>query len=175
MPRIQYAQEGQEAAGATEVYKQFKEGLGMVPNVVKLLGHSGAATQALGTILNIYYQQLGIDAKTREIAYLTVARFNDCDYCQGHHVPAGKQAGLTDDQIDQLGENGFDSSDFSAGERAIIRFAFETSRDVEASDEALEALKANYSLEQIAEIVFVVAAANFIQRVGKNLGAELEG
>ncbi|MBI5246220.1 MAG: hypothetical protein HY923_03500 [Elusimicrobia bacterium] len=36
------------------------------------------------------------------------------------------------------------------------------------------ALKRNFSPKEIAELAFVVAAGNFIQRIGKNLGAELE-
>jgi uncharacterized peroxidase-related enzyme len=174
MPRIPYAEEGQEAAGAKPVYDQIKQGMGMVPNVVKLLGHSGPATQAMGANLDVYFNQLSLDPKLRELVYLTVARLNGCAYCQGHHVPAGKQAGLTDGQIDQLDESGFASGDFTDAEQAAIRFAYETTRDVKASDEAMEALKAHYDNEQIAEIAFVVAAANFIQRIGKNLGVELE-
>jgi len=67
-------------------------------------GHSGPATQGIGTLLDIYFGQLSISNRLREIAYLTVARLNGCDYCQGHHVPAGKQAGLLDMQIDELDE-----------------------------------------------------------------------
>ncbi len=175
MPRIPYAEKGHEAEGATAVYQQLESGMGVVPNVVKLLGHSGPATQAMGTMLDVYFNQLALDARTREIAYLTVARYNGCDYCQGHHVPAGKQAGLTDAQIQQLDESGFDSTDFSEAERAVIRFAYETTRDVKASDAAMDALKAQYDHQKIAEITYVVACGNFIQRVGKNLEVELEG
>ena len=174
MARIPYAEKGQEAQGATPVYQQMEQGMGLVPNVVKLVGHSGPVTQAMGTSLDVYFNQLSIDPKLRELAYLTVAKYNGCAYCQGHHVPAGKQAGLTDAQIEQLNESGFNSGDFSDAERAVIRFAYETTRDVKASDEAMDAVKAHYDNQQIAEITFVVACANFIQRVGKNLGVELE-
>lgn len=174
MPRIPYAQAGQEAQGATPIYDSMKQSMGLVPNVVKLLGHSGPATQALGTMLDAYFNQLGIDNKTREIAYLTAARFNGCAYCQGHHVPLAKQAGLSDGQIDQLDESGFDSGDFEPAERAVIRFAYETTRDVAASDEAFDALRSHFDDREIAEIAFVVATGNFIQRIGKNLGVELE-
>lgn len=174
MPRIPYAEEGQEADGASPMYDQLKQGMGLVPNLVKLVGHSGPVTQALGTNLDVYFNQLSIGAKLREIAYLTVARFNGCAYCQGHHVPAGKQAGLTDAQIEQLDESGFDSDDFTPAERAVIRFAYETTRDVKASDGAVDALKEHYDNQEIAEIAFVVAAGNFIQRIGKNFGADLE-
>ena len=175
MARIPYAEKGQEAEGATPVYQQMEQGLGLVPNVVKLLGHSGPATQAMGTLLDVYFNQLAISAKLREIAYLTVARYNGCAYCQGHHVPAAKQAGLNDSQIDQLDESGFDSGDFSEPERAVIRFAYETTRDVKCSDEAMAALASHFNNQEIAEIAYVVSCANFIQRIGKNLNVELEG
>lgn len=174
MPKIPYAEPGQEAEGAKPVYDQLKKGMGVVPNLVKLLGHSGPVTQAMGTNLDVYFNQLSLDPKLREIAYLTVARLNDCGYCQGHHVPAGKRAGLSDAQIGQLGESGFSSGDFSPAEQAVIRFAYETTRDVKASDEAVAALNEHYDHKQIAEIAFVVALGNFIQRIGKNLGVELE-
>lgn len=175
MARIPYAEKGQEAEGATPIYEQMEQGMGLVPNVVKLLGHSGPATQGMGALLDVYFNQLSIKPKLREIAYLTVSRFNGCAYCQGHHVPAGKQAGLTDGQIEQLDESGFDSDDFSDAERAVIRFAYETSRDVKSSDEAMNALKQHYNNQEIAEIAYVAACANFIQRIGKNLEVELEG
>lgn len=175
MPQIAYAHEGQEAQGATPHYDAMKQGLGLVPNVMKLLGHSGPATETMGTMLDAYFNKLSIDAKLREIAYLTVSQYNGCGYCQGHHVPAGKLAGLSDAQIDQLNESGFTSPDFSEAEQAVIRFALETTRDVAASQQALDQLKTHYSEHEIAEIAFVVATGNFIQRIGKNLGAELEG
>ena len=37
MPRIPYANEGQEAAGATPFYQELKTSFGMVPNLVKLV------------------------------------------------------------------------------------------------------------------------------------------
>lgn len=175
MAKINYAEKGEEAQGATGVYQQLEQDLGVVPNIAKLVGHSGPPTQALGSILDVYFKQLSIGPKLREIAYLTVAKYNGCAYCQGHHVPAGKEAGLTDGQIEQLNESGATSDDFTAAEQAVIRFAYETTRHVEASQEAIEALKKHYDEKSIAEIAFVVAGGNFIQRIGRNLGVELEG
>jgi hypothetical protein len=51
MPRIPYAEKGQEAEGATPVYQQIDQDMGQVPNVLKLLGHSGPATQNLSVEL----------------------------------------------------------------------------------------------------------------------------
>jgi AhpD family alkylhydroperoxidase len=174
MPRTTYAHEGQEAPEATPVYENIKKGFGMVPNVVKLLGHSGPATQAMGALLDVYFGKLSLTPRIREIAYLTVARANGCSYCQGHHVPMAKAAGLSDGQIARLGPDGFDSPEFLEAERAVIRFAYETTKQVAASDAALEAVQKSFSPKEVAELAFVAAAGNFIQRIGKNLGAELE-
>lgn len=174
MPRIPYAHEGQESAQATAVYKDIKKGFGMVPNVVKLLGHSGPATQALGAVLDAYFKGLSLAPAIREAAYLTVARANGCAYCQGHHVPMARQAGLSDAQIAVLGPEGFESALLSEPQRAAVRFAYETTKQVAASDAALDAVKKHFSVKEVAELAFVAAAGNFIQRIGKNLGAELE-
>ena len=63
---------------------------------------------------------------------------------------------------------------FNEAERAVIRFAYQTTQVVKADDKTVEALKLSFSPKEIAELAFVVAAGNFIQRIGKNLGAELE-
>jgi AhpD family alkylhydroperoxidase len=174
MPRIAYAQEGQEAPGAAPVYREFKERFGRVTNLMKLLGHSGPATQALGAILRVYFAELALSPRLREIAYLTAARYNGCQYCQAHHTRLAKRAGLDDSQIALLGPEGFESEKLPEAERAVVRFAYETTRDVRATDEAVEALTRHFEPSQVAEIAFVVAAANFIQRIGRNFGAELE-
>lgn len=146
----------------------------MVPNLLKVLGHSGPATQAMGAILDTYFHQLSLEPRIREIAYLTVARSNQCTYCIGHHTMLAKQAGIIDEEIALLGEAGISHVQFSEGERAVIRFALETTKNVVAEDATLEELQKAFSLAQVAEIAFVVAAANFIQRIGKNFGIELE-
>jgi len=174
MPRIPYAHEGHEADGARSVYEDMAKSFGQVPNLVKLVGHSGAATQGLGDVLRTYFEDLAIPSDVREIAYLTAARHNGCSYCQGHHVPLARKAGVTEAEIEALDAEGLDSGALDETRKAVARFALETTRDVVASDAALEELKKHFESSQIAEIAFVVGAANMIQRIGRNLGVELE-
>jgi len=175
MPRIPYAEEGSEADGASPVYKELSASFGMVPNLVKLVGHSGPATQGLGALLRTHFQGLSLPADVREIAYLTASRFNGCSYCQAHHEPLARQAGVTDAEIQALDPARLESGELDDVKRAVARFALETTRDVVASDEAVEELKKHFRPAAIAEIAFVVGAANMIQRIGRNLGVELEG
>jgi AhpD family alkylhydroperoxidase len=99
MPRIPYAEKGTEAEGATVVYGQLEAEFGFVPNLLKVLGHSGPATHAMGEVLDNLFHHLSIAPRIREMAYLTVARHNQCTYCIGHHTFFAKQAGMTDEEI----------------------------------------------------------------------------
>ncbi len=174
MPRIPYAEKGTEAEGATTVYAQLEGEFGFVPNLLKVLGHSGPATQAMGAVLDNLFHHLSLTPRIREMAYLTVARYNQCAYCVGHHSFFAKQAGMTDEEIALLGEAGLSNSVFSEGEKAVIRFALETTKNVAASDDAHTELQKAFPVHHVVEIAFVVATANFIQRIGKNFGIELE-
>lgn len=174
MPRIPYAEEGQETEGARAVYEAMAGSLRQVPNLVKLLGHSGAATRGLGAVLRTYFEELAIPTDVREIACLTAAHHNGCAYCQAHHEPLARKAGVDPAEIEALDREGLESGALDEPRRAVARFALETTRDVVASDAALDDLKKHLETAQIAEIAFVVGAANMIQRIGRNLGVELE-
>lgn len=175
MTKIAYAQEGQEAEGARPFYDAIKQRFGMVPNLVKLVGHSGPATEGLVTLLDIYFAKLSLPTRIREIAYLTAAKANGCAYCTAHHTPLARQAGLTDDQIAAFSDVAGASIKLSPAEAAVVRFALETTRDVAASDEVHAALREYFGPAHVVEIAFVVASANFVQRIGRNFGVELEG
>lgn len=69
---------------AAELLGQVKAGMGMVPNLTKVMANEPAV---LGTFLAIG-SALGegsFDAKTREAIALTVAGANECDYCASAH------------------------------------------------------------------------------------------
>ncbi len=174
MPTIPYAEKGTEAEGATPIYAQLEAEFGFVPNLLKVLGHSGPATQAMGAVLDNLFHHLSLTPRIREMAYLTVAKYNQCAYCVGHHSFFAKQAGLTDEEIALLSESGLTSAGFSDGEKAVIRFALETTKNVATSNEAHTQLQKAFPTNQVVEISFVIATANFIQRIGKNFGIELE-
>ena len=174
MPRTPYATPGTEAPGATPVYEGLKAQMGMVPNVVQLLGHSGPAAAGLAGVLDTLFNQLEVDPKLRELAYLVVAKTNESSYCIGHHTMFASEAGWSDDEIARIGPGAGTDTIFEPKGRAVAQFAEEVTRNVTASDEALDAIAEQLSPPEVADITFTVAAANLVQRVGKNLGAELE-
>ena len=80
-------------AKVVPLYAAVKGALGMVPNLMQVLGNSPAALQgylslngALGTGV--------LPAAVRERLALLVAEANSCDYCLAAHTLLGKHAGL---------------------------------------------------------------------------------
>ena len=80
-------------AKVVPLYAAVKGALGMVPNLMQVLGNSPAALQgylslngALGTGV--------LPAAVRERLALLVAEANGCDYCLAAHTLLGKHAGL---------------------------------------------------------------------------------
>src|SRR5664279_1455361 len=57
-----------------------KQSLGVVPNLMKLVGHSPAALEGYLS-LNGALAKGKLDAKLRERIALAVAEYNGCDYC----------------------------------------------------------------------------------------------
>ena len=109
----------EQATGKTaELFGAVQKKMGMVPNLVRVLGNSPAALES-------YLQFSGslsggvLTAKERELIALAVAEANSCDYCLAAHTALGKMAGLSVDQIrDARGGSAVDSKT-----DALVRFA----------------------------------------------------
>jgi uncharacterized peroxidase-related enzyme len=123
---------------SAELFTAVKSKLGMVPNLMRTLGHSPAALEAyLG-----FSATLGtgvLPAKVREQIALAVAETNSCEYCLAAHSLIGKGAGLTPDAI--LAARHIGAADRKID--ALLKFAANV---VEArglvADEALAAVRA---------------------------------
>ena len=75
--------------------------LGVVPNLMKLLGQSPAALEGYLSLSGALDKGV-LNAKLRESLALAVAEFNGCDYCLAAHSYIGKNlVKLSDDEIAQ--------------------------------------------------------------------------
>lgn len=88
-----------EATGKTQqLFTAVQKGLGLVPNLVRVLGNSTAALEGyLGLSGALAHGVL--PAKLREQIALTVAEINGCGYCLSAHTLLGGKAGLSEDEI----------------------------------------------------------------------------
>ncbi|HBE69374.1 MAG TPA: peroxidase [Planctomycetaceae bacterium] len=98
MPRIQAIKSEAASAKTTKLFDSIQAKLGMVPNMMRTMGHSPST-------LSAYLQFSGslaggsLSAQHREAIALAVGQANQCDYCLSAHSALGKMAGLTQEQI----------------------------------------------------------------------------
>lgn len=146
------------------VHKQ----LGVVPNLMKVIGHSPAALEGYLS-LNGALAKGALDAKLRERIALAIAEYNGCDYCLSAHDYLGRNvAKLSGDEIDAARDGR--SADARAG--AALKFARRVAESRgRVSDEDLAALRAaDFDEGSIVEIVVTVALnvlTNYVNNVAR--------
>jgi uncharacterized peroxidase-related enzyme len=140
-----------------------KKQLGVVPNLMKLVGNSPAALEGYLSLSGALAKgKLGV--KTSERIALTIAEINKCDYClSAHTYLATKVAGLDANEIHQ---NRLGKSDDSKA-NAAVTFAANVAkhRGHVAEDDVNQAKAAGFTDGEIVEIVLHVALNTFTNYV----------
>lgn len=142
--------------------------LGVVPNLMKLVGNSPAALEGYLSLSGALGKGK-IGAQTGERIALAIAEVNSCDYClSAHSYLAANVAKLSTDEINANREGG--SSDAKAD--AAVRFAVSVARERgHVSDAAVAAVKAaGFDDAEIIELVLHVALntlTNYVNSVAK--------
>lgn len=168
MNRITLPTPEQTPAATVPLLDAVKKQLGVVPNLMKLVGNSPAALEGYLS-LNGALNKGVLDAKTRERIALAIAEFNGCSYCLSAHTYLGKNVAKLDDAEIAANRNG-KSSDPKAV--AALHFATRVAHERgHVSDADLNAVKAaGYNQAEIVEIVLHVALntlTNYINEVAQ--------
>jgi alkylhydroperoxidase family enzyme len=101
------------------------------------------------------------------------ARANQCAYAQAHAAADAVRAGVSAEQLAALSNP--EHPGWSPAERAALRFAHQMTVDSDAvTDEEFAALIEQFSAEQAASMVLLMAYANFQDRLLLCLAAPLE-
>ena len=143
-----------------------KQQLGVVPNLMKVVGNSPAALEGY-LALNGALAKGKIDVKLRERIALAVAEYNGCDYCLSAHDYLGRNiAKLGQDELDAARDGR--SSDPRAD--AALRFARRVAESRgRVSDADLAAVRlAGFDEAGVIEIVMNVALnvlTNYVNNV----------
>ncbi len=168
MSRITIPAADQTPAASRPLLDAVNKQLGVVPNLMKILGHSPAA---LGGYLSLNgaLAKGTIGAKTGERIALAIAEFNRCGYCLAAHTYLGRNVAKLDDAEIAANRNGA-SSDPKAD--AAVRFAVSVAQERgHVSDIAVQAVKsAGYSEAEVMEIVLHVALntlTNYVNTVAQ--------
>ncbi|MFZ6645161.1 carboxymuconolactone decarboxylase family protein [Undibacterium sp. TJN25] len=168
MNRIAIPSAEQTPAASQPLLAAVHKQLGVVPNMMKLLGNSPAALEGYLS-LNGALGKGSIGSKTGERIALAVAEFNACGYCLAAHTYLGSNLAKLDDAEILANRNG-SSNDPKAD--AAVRFALKVAgARGHIADSDLQAVRsAGFSAGEILEIVLHVALntlTNYVNEVAQ--------
>lgn len=155
-------------AASLPLLDAVKKQLGVVPNLMKLVGNSPAALEGYLS-LNGALAKGSLGAKTGERIALAIAEFNRCDYCLSAHTYLATHVVKLDAAEITANRNGI-SNDAKAD--AAVRFAIAVAqqRGHVNSEEVQKIKSAGYSDAQVVEIVLHVALntlTNYVNSVAQ--------
>lgn len=124
-------------------------------NIVRMGAHASPAIfQATGQLSYACVDPANIPPRLREAVILRVAYLSNSEYELHQHKSLGKAAGLTDDEMAALEQRAYSRLDPVLA--AAAAFTDETVLLVSASDETLEALRAQVSDQLVINIVLTI-------------------
>ena len=168
MPRISIPALDQFPAATRPLLDAVEKQLGVVPNLMKVVGNSPAALSGY-LALNGALGKGALGTKTGERIALAIAEINACGYCLAAHTYLGKNVGKLDEAEIEANRSGA-SNDPKAD--VAVRFAASVAQARgHVSDAAVRAVKdAGYGDAEVMEIVAHVALntlTNYVNEVAQ--------
>lgn len=168
MSRINIPAANQTPAATLPLLDAVQKQLGVIPNLMKMVGHSPAALEGYLN-LNGALGKGTLGAKTGERIALAIAEINGCSYCLSAHTYLGKNLAKLDD-AEMAANRDRTSTDVKAA--AAVRFASKVALERgHVSDADVLAVKAaGYADAEVMEIVLHVALntlTNYVNSVAQ--------
>lgn len=114
-----------------------------------------------------------LPARDRELLILRTAWLCDAEYEWGQHAKLGRDAGLTDAELDQV-RSGPDDPAWPGPDATLLRAADELHDDACITDATWAELAARYDERQLIEIPMLVGHYHMVAFALNTLGVELE-
>ena len=114
-----------------------------------------------------------LPGRDRELLILRTAWLCKAEYEWGQHVLIGRDAGITDEEIERIPGDEV-SGEWGPREQALLSAADELHRDSVISDDTWKLLADGYDYQQLIEICMVVGQYHMVAFTLNSLGVELE-
>jgi AhpD family alkylhydroperoxidase len=139
-----------------------------------VLAHQPELLQAFLRLYGTLWRRGVLDHPTKEVARLRNARVTGCAYCRNVRFDSARQAGLSEDLVEQIDDE-FAESKLEPRHKAAIRFADVFLLDPGRVDEALRAeLLQRFSPAEIVELAATLALCMGFSKIAVVLGQEPE-
>lgn len=142
-------------------------------NVMKTLANHKKLLKRWSVFANHVLFKSSLPARERELVILRIGWLCQAEYEWGQHAIIGRQAGLTDLEIERI-TKGPDAPGWSDGDQLLLRATDELHADAFMSDETWNGLSARYGTEQMMDIVFAVGQYNLVSMALNTFGVQLD-
>ncbi|HTN48318.1 MAG TPA: carboxymuconolactone decarboxylase family protein [Burkholderiaceae bacterium] len=139
---------------------------GTLLNLDRMLLWSEPLARGWNGYLRAVRTELSLSPFLRELAICVVARLTGAHYEYHHHAPELARAGASGGQLAVLDDPDVaaDSALYDELQRAVIRFAIASTRDVAIPDPVFDALKRHLGPTELVELVAATATYNMVAR-----------
>lgn len=135
----------------------------------RLLLHSAPVAEGWNFMMGKVRSGLALDPMLRELAICAVAVHNAAPYEMLHHAPLYLEYGGSQAQLDALGADAVAAEAsplFDAAQRAVLKFARESTCEVRVGDSTFADVKAALGEDRLVfELLVTIASYNMVSRV----------
>ena len=161
MARLPYAD--MDTPAARPLVERIVAERGSVLHLYQMLLHSPPLAQGWLSYLTAVRQQSTLPGALRELVIMRVAILNRAPYEADQHAPIALSEGVTQAQLDELGD-WLTSASFSVLERAALQLTDVMTRNVQVPPAVLAEVHALLGDRQTVELVATIAAYNMVSR-----------
>jgi uncharacterized peroxidase-related enzyme len=174
VPRVQYIEKDAASPELKKLYEGFEAQFGIqTPNVVKALANSPGLANKVFPLANYFMNQSSLNKRVRELAVLMLMKRCNCEYGFVRHIDIAKGVGITQEQIDEIG-NYQSSSCFTPDDKVILRYAEELTLKARVDDELYSKTEKLVGKDHIVDLTGAIAFWNMMARNLNALQVTLE-
>jgi alkylhydroperoxidase family enzyme len=156
----------------SDALKAFKE-QGNVQNVFRTLANHEMLAKRWMVFANHILFKSSLSPRDREIAILRAGWLAGSEYEWAQHKVIGKDAGLSDEEIQAISE-GASASAWSEHDSLIIRAADELHKEVCISDDTWSGLTKTYNTQQMLDLIFTCGQYRMLAGALNSCGVPLD-
>lgn len=146
---------------------------GSVFNIFKTLAHHPDLLRRWLVFGNHVLFKSTLPPRERELVILRIGWLCEAEYEWAQHVKIGKDAGLTDIEIERI-KAGPNARGWNEQDTLLLRATDELRRDAFISDATWKGLIAHFDTKQLMDVVFAVGQYNLVSMALNTLGVQLD-
>lgn len=173
MARVRLLSNEEATAETRELFERIEKNGAKVLNLYRTVGHSPPAAGAFIKLGSLLLNRAKLAPRFRELAILRIATIAKSEYEWTQHVPIAREAGLSEDQIDAIGD-WEESAVFDAEERAVLRYTDEVASTVAVGESTFDGLREFLDEQEIVELTLSIGYWSMVARVLVALSVDID-